>query len=478
MFIVEAINRIRVKEYGFTHILSLLIVMSVFLSCNNDKTDIYKPGGQLARTDELSAGNSTIFTFTSVAFDTPSDWVTGELYERFLSGDALYDNPRVSSGEVSAGLGPVYSGYSCASCHKGAGRTESHLLRNGGSGPYGFSAFLTFMRTPHDQYHRNYGRVLHDQAIVGAKAEAKVKVVYTEKFYEFPDGEKYSLITPHYTIYDWYSDSIAPENLEISVRTPLRHVGLGLMLAVDQNEIKQLAANQYPEYGISGEINWVKERGVRLMGLSGHKSQHADLTVELGFFSDMGVTNDRFPHEVSEGQEQVKGDYGIQVTTEEMGDVDFYLHSLGVPARRNVTDPTVMRGKEMFERAKCHLCHTPTLHTKPEGVKLIDGSNLPWLGGQVIHPYTDYLVHDMGPELGDDFSQYNASGDEWRTTPLWGIGLQTVVNGHTNFLHDARARNYLEAIMWHGGEGDVSRQIFKNMKKADRDALVAFLQSL
>ncbi|MFV0269099.1 MAG: di-heme oxidoredictase family protein [Draconibacterium sp.] len=460
----------------------LLILFSTMLFAGCEKIeyeDILTPGGRLAKPEELSAGTSTTFTFTSLAFDTPAEWVEGELMNRFLSGDALYDEPRVSDGNpVNGGLGPVYAGYSCASCHNNAGRTISNLFTDGGTGPYGFSAFLTFMRTPHDQYHRNYGRVLHDQAIYGATPEGRMNVEYTEKHYEFPDGEKYSLITPRYYITNWYADSIAVEDLELSVRTPLRHVGLGLMLAVDKNEIMELASIDYPEYGISGEINWVEERNQRYLGLSGHKAQHADLTVELGFLSDMGVTSDRFPHEVAHGQPQVDDDYGIQISTEDMGDVDFYLHALGVPARRYVDNPVVKQGKEMFYRAKCNLCHTPTLHTQPEGVTLIDGTAMPWLGGQTIHPYTNYLVHDMGPELGDDFSQFNASGDEWRTAPLWGIGLQEVVNGHSHFLHDGRARNFVEAIMWHGGEGDVSRELFKQMSKEDRDALIMFLRSL
>ena len=214
------------------------------------------------------------------------------------------------------------------------------------------------------------------------------------------------------------------------------------------------------------------------MGLSGHKASHADLTVELGFFSDIGVTNDRYPDEVSAGQSQMTDDTEIQISTQDMADVDFYMHSLGVPARRLVDDSVVIRGEEMFYEAKCQLCHTPTLHTKPEGATLIDGTNLPWLGNQTIHPYSDFLLHDMGSELGDNFSQITATGDEWRTPPLWGMGLQEIVNGHTDFLHDSRARNYVEAIMWHGGEGDVSRQIFSNMPKEDRDALVKFLKTL
>ncbi len=454
----------------------LLIIAVAATSCHKENyEDIYTPGGRKTYPAELSAGNSTTFTFTSVAYDTPSGWIdnNSDMHFRFLEGDALYDDPFVEEN----GLGPVYCGYSCGSCHVGAGRSKSSLHEYGGSG-LGFSSFLTFIRTPNNQYHKEYGRVLHDQAIKGATPEGKLKVEYTNKEYSFPDGEKYVLRTPKYRIEDWYATDIKVEDLEMSVRTPLRHVGLGLMMALDHDELKKLAATHYPEFGISGEINYVMERGKREIGITGHKAQHSDLTIELGFLSDMGITNDRFPFEVSHGQPQVTEDYEIQITSEDMAKVDFYLHSLGVPARRNVKSAAVKYGEKMFYRAKCQLCHTPTLHTRKEGATLIDGTPMPWLGGQTIHPYSDFLLHDMGPELGDDFAQFNASGDEWRTTPLWGIGLQETVNQHTDFLHDARARNYVEAIMWHGGEGDVSRQIFYNMKKSDRDALVQFLKSL
>ena len=158
--------------------------------------------------------------------------------------------------------------------------------------------------------------------------------------------------------------------------------------------------------------------------------------------------------------------------------VEFYLHALGVPARRYVNNAEVKKGEENFYKAKCDLCHMPTLHTRADAPLLLNGTRLPWLCNQVIHPYSDYLLHDMGPELDDHLSAGLATGAEWRTTPLWGIGLQEVVNGHTEFLHDGRARNLKEAIMWHGGEGAVSRELFKRMSKEDRDALILFIESL
>ena len=439
----------------------------------------------------LSAGTSTNFLTSTFAYDTEADWVSGVYAKRFTSGDGLYDDVRTSSNGTGGGLGPVYAGYSCGSCHRNAGRTKPTLWSEGGSGSYGFSSMLVYITRRNGAFFQDYGRVLHDQAIYGVKAEGKLKVDYTYEKFRFPDGEEYELCKPAYRITEWYADSIRPEDLFCTVRIPLRHVGLGPMMALDPVEIEALARqSNYPELGISGRCNYVTERGVRCLGLSGNKAQHADLTVELGFSSDMGVTNSRYPEEICEGQAQVaQGSMmglaydRLDCTTEEMEDVDLYMQSLSVPARRNVNDPQVMRGERKFFEAKCHLCHVTTLHTRPRGSTLLNGTHLPWLGNQTIHPYSDYLLHDMGSEimgvgLNDHYVSGLARGNEWRTTPLWGIGLQQTVNGHTYFLHDGRARNLLEAIMWHGGEAEASKNLFRQMSKEDRDAVVAFPNSL
>ena len=466
---------------------ALLMAMS---SCSDDDgldvLDIEVPDGYA-----LSAGTSTNFLRSSFAFDEDADWVTGELESRFNMGDRLYDNVRTSGNVKGGGLGPVYAGYSCGSCHRNAGRTEPAIWSSGGSGPYGFTSALIYITRKNGAFFQNYGRVLHDQSILGVRPEGKVKIDKRFEQFAFPDGETYELCVPIYTITDWYADSIAPEDLFCTVRIPLRHVGMGQMMALDRHEIEQLAQrSNYPEWGISGRANYIVERGIRQLGLSGNKAQHADLTVELGFSSDMGVTNSRYPEEICEGQAQVNEgsmmglSYSqLDVSARDMEDVDLYLHALSVPARRNVNDPQVKRGEQMFYAAGCHLCHTTTLHTRPRGATLLMGTELPWLGSQTIHPYSDFLIHDMGSEimgvgLNDNYVSGLARGNEWRTTPLWGIGLQQVVNGHTSFLHDGRARNFVEAIMWHGGEGEASKNKFKNMPKAERDALVSFLWSL
>ncbi|MCH5310977.1 MAG: thiol oxidoreductase [Prevotella sp.] len=444
----------------------------------------------------LSAGTSTNFLTSSFAYDTDADWLSGTYQSRFIRGDKLYDDARTSSNGYGGGLGPVYAGYSCGSCHHNAGRTKPSLWTqnsNGeyGSGDYGFSAMLIYITRKNGAFFQDYGRVLHDQAIYGVKPEGKLKVTWHYEKGTFPDGEEYELARPEYTITEWYADSIRPQDLFCTVRIPLRHVGMGQMMALDRNEIETLARkSNYPEYGISGRCNYIMERGRLQLGLSGNKAQHADLTVELGFSSDMGSTNSRYPEEICEGQSQMQGGSmmgllydKLDVSTEDMEDVDLYLHALSVPARRNVNDPAVKLGEQMFYQAKCHLCHVTTLHTRPRGATLLNGTNLPWLGNQTIHPYSDFLLHDMGSEimgvgLNDNYVSGLARGNEWRTTPLWGIGLQERVNGHTYFLHDGRARNFTEAILWHGGEGEASKNLFRKMSRDQRNALIKFLESL
>ena len=409
--------------------ISALVVALAVMSCDDeglDVLDIEVPEGYA-----LSAGTSTIFMNSSKAYDSEAEWVTGALASRFTRGDRLYDDMRTSSNDYGGGLGPVYAGYSCGSCHGNAGRTKPALWSDGGSGPYGFSAMLVYVTRKNGAFFKDYGRVIHDQAIYGVSAEGKLKVEWRYESGSFPDGETYELACPSYTITDWYADEIDPDDLFCTVRIPLRHVGMGQIMSLDPVEIEALASrSNYPEYGISGRCNYVTERGVLSLGVSGNKAQHADLTVELGFSSDMGVTNSRYPEEICEGQIQInQGSMmgllydKLDVSTEDMENVDLYMQSLGVPARRNVNDPEVKMGERMFYEAKCHLCHVTTLHTRPRGSVLLNGTQLPWLGNQTIHPYSDFLLHDMGSEimgvgLNDNYVSGLARGNEWRTTCL------------------------------------------------------------
>lgn len=375
----------------FRHLFFPLLFLVLLCSC--DKEGIDMDDVEVPNNYALSAGTSTIFLNSSVAYDTEADWVSGKYSTRFNNGDRLYDDVRTSSNGTGGGLGPVYAGYSCGSCHRNAGRTKPTLWSEGGSGSYGFSSMLVYIAKRNGAQFKNYGRVLHDQAIYGVKPEGKLSVQYTYETFSFPDGETYELCKPEYSISEWYADSIAPKDLFCTVRIPLRHVGMGQMMALDPTEIEALAAkSNYPEYGISGRCNYISERGVMRLGLSGNKAQHADLTIELGFSSDMGVTNSRYPEEICEGQIQM--DQGsmmglsydqLDVSTEEMENVDLYLHALGVPARRNVNDSQVIKGEQKFYEAKCHLCHVTTLHTKTRGAALLNGITIT-LAGRTNHP--------------------------------------------------------------------------------------------
>lgn len=447
----------------------------------------------------LSAGISTEFSRSRFSYDQEAMWVSGAYLTKFKTGDRLYDNVTTSNyNGHGGGLGPVYAGFSCGSCHRNAGKTEPSYwtaFKNGSdkaTGEYGFTSLLCYVTRKNGKFFQNYGRVIHDNAIYGVEPEGEIHFEIDSMTYHFPDGEPYTLCYPKYWITKWYADSIKPEDLFISVRAPLRHVGMGQIMALDRDEIKQLAAkSNYPEWGISGRCNIISERNVSQVGVGGNKAHHGDLTVELGYSSDMGLTNSRYPEEICRGQKQIEEgsmmglSYEmLDVSTEDMEAVDMYLQGLGVPARRDVNDPDVIAGEKLFYKAGCHLCHVVTLHTNSRGTTLLAGTTLPWLGGrQEIHPYSDFLIHDMGSEimgvgLNDNMVSGLARGNEWRTTPLWGIGLQRLVNGHTYFLHDGRARNFTEAIMWHGGEGYASRQKFANFTKEQRAQLIRFLWSL
>ncbi|PID80004.1 thiol oxidoreductase [bacterium DOLZORAL124_64_63] len=424
-------------------------------------------------------GDLTVYDGTSQAYGYPAANVVD--LDLHLDGDLVYETGRQSDPNmIFGGLGPTYNNFSCNHCHMNNGRTMPTLWSHGGTGP-GYSVFLAIVGTPEGDPLPGYGGILHDQAIFGYQPEARVSVQYDISTHSFADGETYELATPSYTITDWHTGS-APD-YEMSMLIPLRHIGLGLMMAVEEQTILDLAAAQESDPDISGRPNYVTNRhGETVVGRIDHKAQSADLTVEVSFMSDTGTTNSMFPHEPYADQDPNAGDdilvHGPEISDEDMNAVDYYLHTIGIPARRHMDDPQIQRGEQIFEEAKCSVCHTPTMHTTTDMVYTIGGTEVSEVVDQEIHPYTDFLLHDMGEELASGLGAGDASPSEWRTAPLWGVGLQEVVDGHSYFLHDGRARNFMEAVMWHYGEGEFSRQYMLNASKEDRDALIAFLKSL
>jgi len=273
----------------------------------------------------------------------------------------------------------------------------------------------------------------------------------------------------------------------ISPRVAPPMIGLGLLEAVPE---EQILANADPDDankdGISGKPNrvWSREHSDIMLGRFGWKAGVPTIAQQAAeaFAGDIGLATTMIPFPSGDCTEKEKicldapNGNSPKYQNVEVGDelfklVAFYSQNLAVPARRNPDDPEVLKGKEVFYKIGCSSCHQPKFVTG-------DAPGQPHLSHQLIWPYTDMLLHDMGDGLADGRPEGEATGSEWRTPPLWGIGLTETVSGHTLFLHDGRARNLTEAILWHGGEGQGARDRFAELPKADRDALLAFVNSL
>lgn len=444
--------------------------------------------------DALSGGGLTVFDATSRAYGQPAPGMPIRDLGKFTSGNRLFNtNWVIAPASVRSldGLGPVFNRVSCSACHTRDGRgiapespeavVESMLVRLSVPGVSGEAP----------KPHPVYGDQLQDRAIPGVEPEGRPVVHWREVRGEYPDGTGYVLRAPRLEIAEPAYGELGDETL-FSMRISPAVFGLGLLEAVDAETI---LANADPgdenADGISGRPNYVVDvaTGERVLGRFGWKANAPNLRQQAAAAArgDIGLTSSLFPdHSLGEPLDAARkaptgddGD-GYELTDDQLDKLVFYLESLAVPARRNLKDPAVRRGERLFEQAECSACHLPTLrtgeHPRPE------------LSNQTFHPYTDMLLHDMGDGLADGRPDFEASGSEWRTPPLWGLGLIETVRhngprGRRNrqdlgLLHDGRARTVEEAILWHGGEAADSRRAFENMPAGDRAALIAFLESL
>jgi len=264
-------------------------------------------------------------------------------------------------------------------------------------------------------------------------------------------------------------------------------IGLGLLEAIPE---EQIMAHADPDDadgdGISGRPNrvWSQLHEKEMLGRFGWKANVPTIIEQnAGAFSgDIGISTTLHPSGAGECTERqtscidAPSGNSPKCQNVEVGDelfelMTFYTQNLAVPPRRYADDPEVLKGKALFHQTGCAQCHQPNFLTG-------DVPEQPHLSNQRIWPYTDMLLHDMGEGLADNRPDGKASGSEWRTPPLWGIGLTETVSDHTQFLHDGRARNLTEAILWHGGEGQAARDLFAALDKEDRDRLLAFVNSL
>jgi CxxC motif-containing protein (DUF1111 family) len=457
----------------FTRIKIILLsglVILLFTTCSEEINNPVPPTVDPA--EMFSGGGTTTFIFSSQAFSNPASNLSMTTLEKHLEGDLNFEQNFVKApAPVNSGLGPLFNNVSCINCHIADGK---------GRPPFGGEALETMLlRISVDGTGINggpnpvpgFGGQLQDKSIFGYEPEGNVIISYTEISGNYPDGTPYSLRKPTYQLVGQ-----VPSGVNISPRVAPFVFGLGLLEAISEADILAKADELDSDGdGISGKPNyvWNDKSNSASLGRFGWKANQPNLYQQsaAAYVNDMGITNPLYQLENCHNNavcDTLSDD--PEITDEILESVELYVQTLAVPGRRNFDNANVIAGKELFKNIGCAGCHTPEFTTGNHPVSE--------LSSQRIFPYTDLLLHNLGEELADNRTDFRADGKEWRTPPLWGIGLVSVVNGHTNFLHDGRARSLEEAILWHGGEAEQSKNDFVNLKKSDREKILIFLNSL
>lgn len=442
-----------------------------------------RPGGAAT---SFAAANRDAFSQASanMSFERELD---------FKVGNGIFRKVWVSAPSSTAssdGLGPLYNARACQRCHLKDGRG-----RPPAPGETAISMFLRLSIPPRDDAERatlasfrqavipepTYGGQLQNFAVTGMAGEARMTIAYAEEAVTLADGEVVHLRRPTYGVAELNYGPMHRETM-FSPRVAPPMIGMGLLEAIRDEDILALAdPDDADGDGISGRANraWSDERGEVMLARFGWKAGQPTVAQQSAsaFGGDIGISTPLYPTSAGDCTEAqaacLEAPHGgtVEATAEMMDRVVFYSRNLAVPARRDVDDPMVLTGKKLFYEAGCIGCHRPKFVTRRDSIG-------PEQSFQLIWPYTDLLLHDMGDGLADNRPEGTADGREWRTAPLWGLGLTETVSGHTFLLHDGRARNVLEAILWHGGEAEASRDRVVEMSKVERDALLAFLNSL
>jgi CxxC motif-containing protein (DUF1111 family) len=480
--------------HGVAALSTALVAIALSFSGDPLMAALEDSSGDDLRTQLLSApltpdlgGEGTVNTTGPRAFRSIAANADNTLVQPFLFGQRIFDvvwdhEPVISP--ILDGLGPLFNRTACRECHEGNGRgrppenvgdpMKSMLVRMSipGSGPHGGPNPVP-----------NYGDQLQDRAVEGVAPEGQAIITYEEIPGEFADGMPYSLRKPTVTFVNLAYGDLPKETLA-SARVAAPVIGLGLLQTVPAETLRALAdPDDADGDGISGRVNMAWDANAQQMapGRFGWKAnvpsiRHQNAGAALG---DMGLTSPIFAEDLCEPAqsdciamaEQVAARSNAPEILEELfSPVDIYMLLLAVPRQRNADDSAVQRGETLFRAVGCSGCHMPTLET---GQGLLDA-----ISNQRIHPFTDLLVHDMGEGLADNRPDFEATGREWRTQPLWGIGLTYDVGAFNYHLHDGRARSLTEAILWHGGEAEPKREAFRNMSEDQRGDLLAFLGSL
>jgi CxxC motif-containing protein (DUF1111 family) len=443
---------------------------------------------------ELTGGATTVWVDGKNAFSLPAANLSDEERTRFAIGNSFFKRNWVeapASTKVRDGLGPHFITRSCGGCHALDGRGRAPEVKGGRhEQPVGLLIRLSVpgVADPHEGVlpEPTYGGQFNNAAVQGVRPEGEVTLRTTPVRGRFADGTRYTLHKPIYGFRKLAYGAMSPKVL-ISPRVAPQLMGIGLLEAIAEADILQNAADQAAIPGpIKGQVNrvWDAVAQKEMIGRFGWKANVASIAHQSAgaFRGDIGITSVWAPGEgctpVQKDCLQVgSGGHGgaFEIDQATLEDVVFYQAVLAPVARRQINDPQVRQGQALFEQSGCTSCHRPS-YTTSQGPNPRMSS--PTLNGQTIWPYTDLLLHDMGPGLADGRPDFAASGSQWKTPALWGIGLIQAVNGHTQLLHDGRANGVLEAVLWHGGEAQAAQQQVLQMSRAQRAALVKFVESL
>jgi len=464
---------------------ALFFLFALLCACQQQTSQV------LAVDKRLSGGHTTVFDQSTNAFSLPAANTSITRRDNFFIGNAFFRQPWVTAPASTSsrdGLGPLFNTNSCQGCHIKDGRGHPPI-----NDEENFISALVRVSIPADESddHQTqlktsgvvadpvYGGQIQSRAIMGVKAEAQPQLNYTEIQGVFPDGEPYSLIKPVLELSDPAYGTFHPQ-LQSSVRVAQPMIGLGLLEAIKEQDLLALADPADADGdGISGRSNqvWDRVKQQTVIGRFGWKASQPNVAQQslTAFAHDLGITSTLVNDNVCTATQNacLQAPHGgePEISDEIAERVIFYAKLLAVPAKRDVDNPEVVLGESLFQTINCSGCHTTAFTT---------GSmpDFPELENQSIQPFTDLLLHDMGEGLADNRTDFLANGNEWRTPPLWGIGLTKVINERARFLHDGRARNLQEAILWHGGEAHASRDAYMSLDASERQALLTFLDSL
>lgn len=430
-------------------------------------------------TSLLASADTTHTATHREAFAQPFAGLDEGQLERFFRGRSLFRQAWVvapSRDEAVDGLGPLYNRVSCIACHPKNGRGQAPA-----QGQPMRSMLLRLSLPGHDAQggpkpHPVYGDQLNELGVPGVPGEGRAHVYWQEHAVQLGDGETVMLRKPKVELRELAYGPMDAVLTSARVGPPV--FGLGLLEAIDESTLRAMASEAKPD-GVTGHVNavWGVERQRAEAGRFGLKANQPDLRQQIAhaMLGDLGITSTLAPEQNCTPAQQTcahaaqGGDPELNAL--QLGDLHFYLAHLAAPARRQQTEPAVMQGEKLFSAIGCTACHRPALVTGKHPL-------YPALTQQHIAPYTDLLLHDMGPGLADGREDYLANGRQWRTAALWGLGLSERITPSSGYLHDGRARTLEEAIVWHGGEAETARQRYVALGAQARQAIRAFLQSL